>query len=97
MPDENWIDGSNTNSLALVCSDLYLQCLVLAFSSSMGRKEAAEQGLGEVEASQASFTVLSADWSSVLGSNIIAIKKIIYAVKLALATDRAEEAVTKPL
>ena len=42
MPYENWIDGSNTYSLALVCSDLYLQCLVLAFSSSMGRKETAE-------------------------------------------------------
>ena len=53
---------------------------------------------GEVVECEASFTVLSADWSSVIGpSLILTIKKIIYAVKLALSTDKAEEAVTKPL
>ena len=52
---------------------------------------------GEVGGSEASFTVLSADWSSVIGPNIIVIKKITYAVKLALSTEKTEEAVTKPL
>jgi len=52
----------------------------------------------DVAGSEASFTVLTADWSSLIGpSNILNIKKIIYAVKLALNTDTEEEAVTKPL
>lgn len=52
----------------------------------------------DVAGSEVSFTVLTADWSSLIGpSNVLNIKKIIYAVKLALSTDRAEEAVTKPL
>lgn len=52
----------------------------------------------DVAGSEVSFTVLTADWSSLIGpSNVLNIKKIIYALKLALSTDRPEEAVTKPL
>ena len=53
---------------------------------------------GEVTGAEASFTVLSADWSSLIGpSNVLTVKKIIYAAKHALTKEQAEEAVTRPL
>jgi len=52
----------------------------------------------DTEGAEASFTKLTADWSSVIGpSNIMAIKKILYAAKLALRTDEQDGALTKPL
>ena len=47
---------------------------------------------------EANFTTLSADWSSVIGpSNVMVIKKILYAARQALLSAKEDEAVTKPL
>ena len=77
----DWTAGSLNRDIQLALRDL-ASCLELE----------------DVAGSEASFTVLTADWSSLIGpSNILNIKKIIYAVKLALSTEKTEEAVTKPL
>ena len=47
---------------------------------------------------EANFTTLTADWSSVIGpSNVMVIKKILYAARQALLSAKEDEAVTKPL
>ena len=49
-------------------------------------------------AAEGSFTVLTADWSSLIGpSNIMTIKKILYAARLALQPSQEPQAVTQPL
>lgn len=52
----------------------------------------------DLVAAEGSFTVLTADWSSVIGpGNIMIIKKILYAVRLALQSGQETQAVTQPL